>query len=259
MSLRASRARDASPVSHAHPAAPCSGTLRQSRLGCCLLLPRCLGGLMLFGRKGRAALLWEGCLWLCCCELVFLRAPFWWAAADEREVDSHHRWRARTCLNPATLVSVTWRSGRRSSRDILVRSWGVRATLTKALPRGAWGGDQWPTDGTLTEEETQELLKELTAVTLTRVLRKARSDADLQGFARRLQSRHISLTLNKHDLPRAASAQEAPVFLLQLYLQSEQQQRWWTDAASTPVNYYTVHQNTAADWIPHSRVIKLER
>lgn len=75
--------------------------------------------------------------------------------------------------------------------------------------------------------------KRTLTLTLTSVLWKARSNADLQGFARRLQSRHISLTLNEQHLPRAASAQEAPVFLLQLHLQSEQQhdrargERWF--------------------------------
>lgn len=90
------------------------------------------------------------------------------------------------------------------------------------------------------------------APTLTGVLRKARSDADLQGFAGRLQNRNIPLTLHEQDLPRAAPAQEAPVFLLQLHLQSEEEEescdrtRPGGAAASAPS-------------FPHSRVIELER
>lgn len=57
---------------------------------------------------------------------------------------------------------------------------------------------------------------------LTRVLRQSGPDADLQRFARRLQHRHISLTLIELDLARTSPTQEAPVLLLQLQLQSEQ-------------------------------------
>ena len=56
---------------------------------------------------------------------------------------------------------------------------------------------------------------------LTCVLRKPGADADLQGFAGRLQYRHVPLALDKHDLPGATPTQEAPVLLLQLHLQSE--------------------------------------
>ena len=60
-------------------------------------------------------------------------------------------------------------------------------------------------------------------VILTCVLWKSRADADLQRFAGRIQDRHVSLTPDKQDLPGAAPAQEAPVLLLQLHLQSEGQ------------------------------------
>lgn len=60
---------------------------------------------------------------------------------------------------------------------------------------------------------------------LTCVLGKPGSDADLQRFAGRLQYRHVSLTLNKQDLPGAAPTQEAPVLLLQLHLQSDGQKK----------------------------------
>lgn len=56
---------------------------------------------------------------------------------------------------------------------------------------------------------------------LTCVLGKPLADADLQGFAGGLQHRRVSLTLNEEHLAGAASAQEAPVLLLQLHLQSE--------------------------------------
>ena len=56
---------------------------------------------------------------------------------------------------------------------------------------------------------------------LTCVLGKPGADADLQGFAGRLQDGHVSRTLDKQDLPGAAAAQEAPVLLLQFQLQSE--------------------------------------
>lgn len=74
-------------------------------------------------------------------------------------------------------------------------------------------------------EETRRRLKETMTSTLTGVFGEARSDADLQGFAGRPQYRHVSLTLNEQDLPGAAPAQEAPVFLFQLHLQSEEQKK----------------------------------
>lgn len=57
-------------------------------------------------------------------------------------------------------------------------------------------------------------------IILTCVLWKAGSDADLQRFTGRLQYRYVALTLDKHNLPGAATTQEAPVLLLQLHLQS---------------------------------------
>lgn len=58
------------------------------------------------------------------------------------------------------------------------------------------------------------------SITLTCVLGESRADADLQGFAGRLQHRHVSLTLDKHNLPRAAAAEETPVLFFQFHLQS---------------------------------------
>lgn len=75
-----------------HPAAPWSGTLRQSRFGCCRLPPRSLCWLMLLGRWGCDEFTDEWCRWLWCCEflwlamwLVFFKPPFWWATAKEKE------------------------------------------------------------------------------------------------------------------------------------------------------------------------------
>lgn len=56
---------------------------------------------------------------------------------------------------------------------------------------------------------------------LTCILGKPRSDADLQRLAWRLEDRHVSLTRDKSDLPGATATQKAPVLLLQLHLQSE--------------------------------------
>ena len=85
------------PVSH--PAAPWSGTLRQSMSGCRRLPPpRSFSWLMLLGRKGRVELLEEGCLWLWCCEflwlatwLVFFKPPFWWATAERKDTTTCYR------------------------------------------------------------------------------------------------------------------------------------------------------------------------
>lgn len=113
------------------------------------------------------------------------------------------------------------------------------------------------------EEERQQ--RDFIPLTLTRVLGKARPDADLQGFAGRLQNRHISLTLNKQDLPRAAPAQEAPVLLLQLHLQSEQQhdgvreRRGRRRRRSHPPPPPVSTDPRQQAWCPHSRVVKLER
>lgn len=93
-----------------HPAAPWSGTFRQSRLGCCRLPPRCFCGWMLAGRKGRVALpACEGFRWLWWCEflwlakwLVFLRPPFWWATAGKMTVFTLLTGSRRACRwNPA--------------------------------------------------------------------------------------------------------------------------------------------------------------
>ena len=75
-----------------HPAAPWSGTFRQSRLGGGRLPPRSFSWLMLFGRKGRVELPEGGGLWLWCCEflwlatwLVFFRPPFWWEPVEREQ------------------------------------------------------------------------------------------------------------------------------------------------------------------------------
>lgn len=101
-------------------------------------------------------------------------------------------------------------------------------------------------------EEARQHLTETKAQILTGVLGKARSDADLQGFAGRFQRWHVSLTLNKQDLSGAAPAQEAPVFLLQLHLQSEQQKRRRQSQRRAPLL-----QNPSR--FLYSRVIKLQR
>lgn len=138
----------------------------------------------------------------------------------EWRVDSYHRRREKTspgescqCGEPYTEVQAPIETGYSGA---FWTSWSDPdcGSSSRGLRRRS------VSDGTLNEEETRRLPEG--TQTLTRVLGKARSDADLQGFARGLQNRHVSLTLHKDDLARAAPAQEAPVLLLQLHLQSEQ-------------------------------------
>lgn len=72
-------------------------------------------------------------------------------------------------------------------------------------------------------------------IILTCVPWKTRSNADLQRFARRLQYRYVSLTLDKHNLPGAAATQEAPVLFLQLHLQSAGRKRKFGEKGSTQI------------------------
>lgn len=83
-------------VVSSHPAAPWSGTLRKSMLGCwgACLLPLSLSWLTLVGRNGRAVFPDVGLWLLWCCEFLwlaawfaFFRPPFWWTASEHMLAD----------------------------------------------------------------------------------------------------------------------------------------------------------------------------
>lgn len=107
-------------------------------------------------------------------------------------------------------------------------------------------------------EETRRRPKETETPTLTGVFGEARSDADLQGLAGRPQHRHVSLTLDEQDLAGAAPAQEAPVLLFQLHLQSEEQKKGQRSAPG-PGRPVTVTTTTPGRSSAHARVVELER
>ena len=147
-------------VSVSHPAAPCSGTLRQSRFGCGRLPPLSFSWLTLLGRKGRVALPPEGCLWLWCCAFlwlatwfVFLMPPFWWATAERWKEDEDQSrcafWQSTVWIwekpdniqRDGRCERCTWGSRCRPRRDVLVSSGTTGATLSEALPGWACGRD----------------------------------------------------------------------------------------------------------------------
>lgn len=223
------------PVSH--PAAPCSGTFRQSRFGCGRLLPRSFTWLMLLGRKGRAALLDEGCLWVWCCVflwlaawLVFFRPPFWWATAEKKKKKKMKRCTGEWFCCVEMVQDKLWDSdvaaapgGPGAARDGMLW-WVLDMERPWVMFFLVGPEDEIPVTTTCDFCQVCKpyhgwLNKQVWI--LTCVLGKPGADADLQGFARGLQHRHVSLSLDKQHLPGAASAQEAPVLLLQLHLQSE--------------------------------------
>lgn len=130
-------------VQASHPAAPWSGTLRQSRFGCWRLPPRSFTWLMLLGRCGRAELWDDGCLWPWCCEFLwlFLMPPFWWATAERKDLLLRAlRWTRSTRMGEE-LRCCTWGSRCSSWWHVLVGSGAVCATLSEALPGWALGKD----------------------------------------------------------------------------------------------------------------------